>query len=225
MQAGQGSQLPGQAGPVQAGQGSQLQGQAGPRGTARLLGPCHEPSAPWVSRSVFAGECSPARTGWAPRCHQAQGLRRKLPHPLASVSSSSPVVLGVREGCWAWRAHPGSEGSPQAQPMPSLNPRLGGRKLRCLCPPGTRVQHRLALRVQPRAVPPVTEMQARIDPGASASKSFSPVILFIYVFLAVLDLLHFEGSSLAAVSCGARASHRVVATRSGKRAHSEGQCR
>lgn len=175
---------------MQAGLGSQVPGQAGPRGTAHLLGPCHEPSASWVSCSVFAGECSPATTGWAPRCHQAQGLRRRRPRPLASVSSSSPVMLGVREGCWAWRAHPGSEGGPQTQPMPSLNPRLGGRKLRCLCPPGTR-----RCVFSPGPVPPVTEMQARVGPGASAPKSFSPVTAFMRVFLAVLGPLRSEGSS------------------------------
>ena len=83
---------------VQAGLGSQLQGQAGPRGTARLLGPCHEPSAPWASRSVFAGECSPVRTGWAPSCHQGQGLRRRLPHPLACFLLISSSAGGQRRG-------------------------------------------------------------------------------------------------------------------------------
>lgn len=139
------------------------------------------------------------------------GSEDRRPHPVASVSLSSPVMLGVRDGCWARAAHPGSEGSPcapaqPADPADALNPQLGGRSCDACVLRGRGYSAGWRCMFSPGPVPPVTEMQARINPGASAFKSCSPRS-FVCVFLAALDPLRFEGSSVAVVSCGAWASH------------------
>lgn len=105
---------------MQAGLGSQVPGQAGPK--ARPA--CWVPAMSLCLLGFLLGVCwrmFPARTGWAPGCHQALGSEEETTPPLRlSVLIISSNAGGQRKGAGAWRAHQGQKVA--RRPNPDATP-------------------------------------------------------------------------------------------------------